>query len=75
MTTSDEVRCQLINALRLDLVGPRPGFDDDAAPEQVSARKAFFPSSMGLSVLVAQDTAQLRVRIAWADRDRHGDPR
>lgn len=41
--------------------------DDDNTPEATSARKAFFPSSMGLSVLVPQDTAQLQVRITWAD--------
>ena len=41
--------------------------DDDNAPEATSARKAFFPSSMGLSVLVSQDAAELQVRIAWAD--------
>lgn len=114
-----EVRAQLIDALRLDLVGPRAGdsghdayaeevlpiapskwyltgflipyeapatqrsdddvedqldevervrhADDDNAPEVASARKAFFPSSIGLSVLVTADTAQLRARIAWAD--------
>ncbi len=119
MTTSADVRAQLIDALRLDLVGPRPGdpehapyadevlsiapskwylcgflvpyeapveqrsdddgddeldqldqvaaSDDDNAPEQASARKAFFPSSMGLSVLVPEDAAQLQVRITWGD--------
>ena len=119
MTTSKDIRCDLIDALRLDLVGPRPGHpphaayaeevlpiapskwyltgflipyeapasqrsdddvdeqidqlgralesDDDSAPEQASARKAFFPSSMGLSVLVSADTAQLHVKVAWGD--------
>ncbi|MCP3993781.1 MAG: helicase, partial [bacterium] len=119
MTTSAQVRTQLIDALRLDLVGPCPaepgharyrdeilpiapskwyltGFlvpyeapveqrsdddgddsldqagrpvegDDDNAPEQTSARKAFFPSSMGLSVLVPEDAAQLQVKITWGD--------
>ncbi|MFH1469405.1 MAG: DISARM system helicase DrmA [Pseudomonadota bacterium] len=118
-TSSAAVRARLIDALRLDLVGPRPGHpphaslaeeqlpiapskwyltgflvpyeapasqradddgddtldlvdrpaeaDDDGAPEVASARKAFFPSSMGLSVLVAADCAQLHVRVAWAD--------
>lgn len=119
MTTAKDVRAQLIEALRLDLIGPRTshpphahyaeevlpiapskwyltGFlvpheapasqradddgddtldevgrkveaDDDNAPEPASARKAFFPSSLGLSVLVSADTAQLRVKLAWAD--------
>ncbi len=119
MPTSADVRSQLIDALRLDLVGPRPGEpaharyaeevlpiapsnwyltgflvpyeapteqrsdpdsddeldqasrlgagDDENTPEQASARKAFFPSSIGLSVLVSQDTAQLQVKVAWGD--------
>ncbi len=118
-TTPAQVRSQLIDALRLDLVGPRPGYpphegyaeerlpvspskwyltgflvpyeapvehradddsddtldqagrpteaDDDDTPERASARKAFFPSSMGLSVLVAERCAQLHVKVAWAD--------
>ncbi len=119
MATSADVRSQLIDALRLDLVGPRPdevgheayaeevlpvapskwyltGFlvpyeapleqrsdddgddvldqmdrpveaDDDNAPEAASARKAFFPSSMGLSMLVPRGAMQLQVKVAWAD--------
>ncbi|MCZ6691783.1 MAG: DISARM system helicase DrmA [Planctomycetota bacterium] len=119
MNDAAAVRSRILNALRLDLVGPRPGEpdhdayaeevlplapsnwyltgflvpyeaspqqrsdddgddtidevnrpvqgDDDNAPEATSARKAFFPSSMGLSVLVPKDVAELDVRIAWAD--------
>ena len=120
--TPNDVRSSLIEALQLDLVGPRTGHpphgryveevlpiapskwyltgfliphtaspeqpsdddvddtldetsravesdesDDDAAPEPASARKAFFPSSMGLSVLVSADTTRLQVKVAWAD--------
>jgi hypothetical protein len=113
--SSADVRADLVDALRLDLVGPRPGnaphrecaeevlriapskwyltgflvpyeapieqrtdddgdetldvvdrvveADDDNAPEPASARKAFFPSSMGLSVLISADTAQLHVAL------------
>jgi len=119
VTTPKDVRIQLIDALRLDLVGPRTGHaphahyaeevlpiapskwyltgflvpneapasqrtdddgedtldevgrkvdaDDDNAPEAASARKAFFPSSLGLSVLVGAETAELLVKVAWAD--------
>jgi hypothetical protein len=108
VTTARDVRAQLVEALELDLVGPRTGHpphaqyaeevlpiapskwylagflvpyeapadqradddgnelldrsgrkieaDDDNAPEAASARKAFFPSSMGLSVLVTVPT-------------------
>ena len=114
--TSAEVRSQLIEALQLDLIGPRPddslhqeeilsqapskwyltGFlvpyeadisqrsddtandemdvighesacDDENAPEVASARKALFPSSMGLSFLVPQITKELDVTVQWGD--------
>ena len=119
MNDAAAVRIRILDALRLDLVGPRPGEpdhdaytdevlpvapsnwylngflvpyeappeqrsdddgddtldqvdrvvegDDDHAPEATSARKAFFPSSMGLSVLVPRETAELQVRVVWAD--------
>ena len=51
----------------LDQVDRAVEGDDDNAPEATSARKAFFPSSMGLSVLVPRDTTELQVRVAWAD--------
>ena len=116
-TTSLEVRDRLVEALRLDLVGPwaghaladeclrgweRPsnwyltGFlipesmplarradddeDDEIADvpesaglteenneERKAARKAFFPSSMGLSFLVAPHTDALDVTVRWGD--------
>jgi hypothetical protein len=119
MTTAKDVRTQLMDALQLDLIGPRSGHesharyaeevlpiapskwyltgflvpyeapasqrsdddgddildlvrpkvdaDDDNAPEAASARKGFFPSSLGLSVLVSAETSQLQVRVTWAD--------
>lgn len=118
-STSRDVRAQLIDALELDLVGPRGGHaphatyaeevlpvapskwyltgflvpyeapasqradddsddqldapgrrveaDDDPQPESASARKAYFPSSMGLSVLVPRETSTLEVEVVWAD--------
>jgi Helicase conserved C-terminal domain len=51
----------------LDLIGPTAGTDDDAPPERASARKVFFPSSIGLSVLVPSDTRSLRVIAQWGD--------
>ena len=111
-----EVRAQLVNALRLDLVGPEndselatevlpqapsrwylTGFlvpleageaqrqdetaeeeldllggdseatDDATTPEPPAARRAYFPSSIGLSLLVSQATRQLRVTVRWGD--------
>ena len=41
--------------------------DDGAPPEVASARKAFFPSSMGLSVLVPATTVALDIRATWGE--------
>ena len=51
----------------------RTGFDDDKAPETASARKAHFPSSMGLSVLVAKGSGALQARVCWGDYHRVDD--
>lgn len=41
--------------------------DDEEVPEKSFARKAFFPSSMGLSVLVPRDATELNVTVEWGD--------
>src|ERR1700720_1842205 len=51
----------------LDLIGATAGTDDDAPPERASARKVFFPSSIGLSVLVLSGTKSLRITAQWGD--------
>jgi hypothetical protein len=116
-TTSVEVRERLVEALRLDLVGPgaghalaeerlpgwvRPsnwyltgfliptgtphekradadenedfelvpesaGLTKESNEERKAAKKAYFPSSMGLSFLVAQNARDLRVTVRWGD--------
>jgi uncharacterized glyoxalase superfamily protein PhnB len=119
--TAAEVRERLIEALRLDLIGPEPGGehagevlpmppsrwyltgflvpyeggeaqrsdfagqdeldqagaddasgDDGAPPEPASARKAFLPSSMGVSVLVPGTAESLQVDVDWSDYTRVG---
>jgi Helicase conserved C-terminal domain len=115
MVDSAEVRSQLIEALRLDLIGPTRGHEleseilptppsrwyltgflvpheaaevdrrdetadeqleiagisennDDGTPaEQVSRRKAFFPSSIGISTLVKTSTESVAVEIEWGE--------
>lgn len=42
------------------------GLDDGAPPDRASS-KSFFPSSMGLSVLVAPDVDELKVIVQWGD--------
>jgi hypothetical protein len=120
--TSVEVRSKLVEALRLDLVGPgvnvgnaqellpqapsrwyltgflvplgaKPeqrvdeasdddfddageagGADDDAADDKPAARPRFFPSSIGISVLVPAAAKSLRVCVRWGDYRRKPEP-
>lgn len=51
----------------LDLIDRRPPGDDDNKNDETSARKAYFPSSMGLSVLVSEATTSLELRLTWGD--------
>lgn len=55
------------SAEQLDLLRPRSGADDDAAPDRASARKAPFPSSIGVSVLVPAGVASLDLEAWWGD--------
>ncbi|MEI6427487.1 MAG: DISARM system helicase DrmA, partial [Pseudanabaena sp. ELA607] len=41
--------------------------DDEKAPEAAAARKAFFPSSMGLSFLIADGVTKLKAIASWGD--------
>lgn len=50
----------------IDVLGKK-GTDDDPAPEQSSGRRAPFPSSIGLSVLVPEECEKLRVLLHWGD--------
>lgn len=47
--------------------GSGGGSDDSETPDPPSARKAHFPSSLGLSVLVPEAAQSLRVRVTWGD--------
>lgn len=64
----EEQRSDFSEQEELDLAGERQGRGDDAVqPEQASGRKAFFPSSLGLSVLVPAAATSLVVTAAWGD--------
>ncbi|MCY4558099.1 MAG: helicase-related protein [Chloroflexi bacterium] len=43
------------------------GSDDSSAPERGSGKRNFLPSSMGMSILVTEDTARLDVSVSWGD--------
>jgi hypothetical protein len=112
--TSADVRSRLVDALRLDLVGPdnrhafahellpqsptrwyltgflapvnssdaqrsdptaheeidgggESGAEEESPADRAAARKSFFPSSIGLSVLVRPGTTHLNVTVEWGD--------
>jgi helicase-like protein len=121
--TAAEVRSKLLEALKLDLVGPEQqlgdpvevlpqspsrwyltgflapldaapeqrgnidadeelsaageaGLDDDITPEPAAAAKQrFFPSSIGLSILLPAEAKALKIRVRWGDYRRDGDER
>ena len=43
------------------------GLVEESADERRAAKKGFFPSSMGLSFLVSEDTCALDVTVRWGD--------
>lgn len=47
--------------------------DDEAAKDKASARKVFFPSSIGMSVCVPAKTKTLEVTASWGDYARSAD--
>ncbi|MFB2891349.1 DISARM system helicase DrmA [Aerosakkonemataceae cyanobacterium BLCC-F50] len=51
----------------LDEVSRISSGDDEIIPEKTFARKAYFPSSMGLSILVSEKATELNVTVQWGD--------
>jgi hypothetical protein len=51
----------------VDELNEAGGGDDATTPEPAAARRAVFPSSMGLSLLVPKDAKELRVTVRWGD--------
>jgi hypothetical protein len=51
----------------VDEVSDAGGTDDATTPEPAAARRAVFPSSMGLSLLVPKGAKELHVTVRWGD--------
>jgi hypothetical protein len=51
----------------VDELSDSGGADDAETPDAVTAKRAFFPSSMGMSLLIAQDAAGADVSVHWGD--------
>jgi hypothetical protein len=58
----------------VDELSDAGGGDDATTPEPAAARRAVFPSSMGLSLLVPKEAKELRVSVRWGDyQPLHGE--
>ena len=51
----------------MDQMDDRGGTDDATAPEPAAARRAFMPSSMGVSLLISPETKQFKITVRWGD--------
>jgi hypothetical protein len=51
----------------LDELGDAGGTDDANTPEPAAARRAMFPSSIGVSLLVPKEAKELHVTVRWGD--------
>src|SRR5688572_12349626 len=58
----DELADEVVEA-----VNRGAGADDELPPDSPAKRKIYFPSSLGLSVLVPPDASTLDVALRWGD--------
>jgi hypothetical protein len=72
LDASPEERSDETNQENLDALTDGGGTDDAAPPEPATARRAYFPSSIGLSVLVPPGIEALDVTVHWGDYRREG---
>ncbi len=62
-----EQRSDLDEEDDLDAVPEQGGLPEESAEERKTAKRSLFPSSMGLSFLVPEDTNALAVTVRWGD--------
>lgn len=62
-----EQRSDETSTEEIDGGGDTDGSDDATEPDRPAARRSFWPSSMGLSVLVGADVGTLHVKLSWGD--------
>lgn len=51
----------------LDQAGEARGLDDATPPEPAAARRAYLPSSIGMSLLIPAETKELTITACWGD--------
>jgi len=57
----------------LDEAGETGEVDENVPVEKAAARPRFFPSSIGASVIVSADAADVKVRVCWGDYRRRSE--
>jgi len=70
LDAGDEQRSDETANESVDALNDSKGTDDASTPEPASARRAYFPSSMGLSCLVSEQTRALKIVVRWGDYHR-----
>jgi hypothetical protein len=63
----DTQRAEETSAEEIDELSDSKGLDDAATPEPAAARRAYLPSSIGISLLVPAETKELTVTVRWGD--------
>jgi hypothetical protein len=51
----------------LDTLNDAKGIDDATVPDSAAARRSYFPSSAGMSILLAGKTKELQATVRWGD--------
>ena len=78
--TSAEASADIDEDEDIDTVPESGGLAEESTDERKTAKKGFFPSSMGLSFLVAEESNNVTVIVRWGDYERSeakgadGDP-
>jgi hypothetical protein len=65
--TPSEKRADADEDEDFELVPESAGLAEESNEERKAAKKAYFPSSMGLSFLAAQDAREVAVTLRWGD--------
>ncbi len=72
LEAGDDQKCDQTAQDEIDSGERNDSGDDDTTPESAAARRAFFPSSIGLSLLVPEATRSLDLEVHWGDYHAQG---
>ena len=67
LDADDDQKGDVTSTEEVDEITDGKGGDDAATPEPAAARRSFFPSSIGLSILVGAKAKKLKVLARWGD--------